>query len=68
MIVLAPNEQQFQELNGYQNGIFRLEFIIDGSGRYVALLDVLTYEPFKEVWDKLNELERIEFTPIPEEE
>jgi hypothetical protein len=54
MIVLAPNEQQFQELNGYRNGIFRLEFIKDGSGRYVALLDVLTYEPFKEVWDKLN--------------
>jgi hypothetical protein len=68
MTVLTPNDQQFRELNGYRNGIFRLEFIKDGSGRYIALLDVLTYEPFREVWDKLNELERIEFTPIPEGE
>jgi len=68
MIVLTPNEQQFQELNGYENGMFRLEFAIDGSGRYFADLSVLEYEPFKEVWDKLNELERIEHTPWPEEE
>jgi hypothetical protein len=68
MIVLTPNEQQFQELNGYQNGIFRLEFAIDGSGRYFANLSILEYEPFREVWDKLNELERIEFTPHPDTE
>jgi hypothetical protein len=68
MIVLTPNEQQFQELNGYQNGIFRLEFAIDGSGRYFASLSILEYEPFKEVWDKLNKLDRIEFTPYSESE
>jgi hypothetical protein len=68
MIVLTPNEQQFQELNGYQNGIFRLEFAIDGSGKYFANLSILEYEPFREIWDKLNELDRIEFTPYPDTE
>jgi hypothetical protein len=68
MTVLIPNEQQFQELNGYQNGMFRLEFPIDGSGRYFANLSVLEYEPFREIWPKLNELERGEFTPFPPSE
>jgi hypothetical protein len=67
MIVLSPNKEQYQELNGYKNGIYRLEFAIDGNNRYFALLDVLKYEPFKEIWDKLNELERIEHTPILED-
>lgn len=63
MIVLSPNQEQYRELNGYQNGIYRLEFALDGNGKYFATLDVLIYEPFKEIWDVLNKLERIEYTP-----
>jgi hypothetical protein len=29
-------------------------------------LDALTYEPFQPIYDQLNELERIEYTPFPE--
>jgi len=68
MTVLIPNEQQFQDLNGYKKGIFCLEFAVDGSGKHFADLSILEYEPFREIWPKLNELERGEFTPFPPSE
>jgi hypothetical protein len=66
MIVLSPNQEQYNKLNGYTSGIYRLEFAVDGSGKYIALLNILTFEPFKEIWDELNQLERIEYTPYPD--
>lgn len=68
MIVLHPNTEQYNALNGYTNGVCRLEFVKDGADRWFIGLDALTYEPFKPIHDKLNELERIEYTPIKEEE
>lgn len=63
MIVLHPNEEQYNELNGYTNGATILTFALDGSGRYVCGLNVLEMPEFAEIHDKLNELERIEYTP-----
>lgn len=66
MIVLSPNTEQYKALNGYRNGVFRLEFEKDGAGIWFVGLDALTYEPFQPIYDQLNELERIEYTPFPE--
>lgn len=66
MIVLHPNTQQYNALNGYRNDFAGLEFAIDGSGRYVVGIQILKDPNFAEIHDQLNELERIEYTPFEE--
>ena len=67
MIVLHPNTEQYNALNGYKNKSSELLFVLDGSGRYIVGLQVLNDPNFSEIHDQLNELERIEYTPIPDE-
>jgi hypothetical protein len=64
MIVLHPNTEQYNALNGYINGSSKLEFVLDGSGKYIVGLEVLEDPNFSEIHEQLNELERIEYTPI----
>jgi hypothetical protein len=66
IIVLHPNDEQYNALNGYQNNTSELLFVLDGSDRYIVGLEVLDDSNFVEIHDQLNELERIEYTPIPE--
>lgn len=66
MIVLYPNTDQYNALNGYQKNTSELLFVLDGSGRYIVGLEVLNDPNFIEIHDALNELERIEYTPFPE--
>lgn len=63
MIVLHPNPEQYNALNGYKNNASELLFVLDGSGRYIVGLEVLSDPNFAEIHDALNELERIEYTP-----
>jgi len=67
MIVLHPNTEQYNTLNGYKNKSSELLFVLDGSGRYIVGLNVLNDPNFSEIHDQLNELERIEYTPFPPE-
>jgi hypothetical protein len=67
MIVLHPNNEQYNALNGYQFNSSILEFTKDYSGRYVVGLQVLNHLNFSAIHDQLNELERIEYTPFPDE-
>lgn len=66
IIVLHPNNEQYNALNGYQNNTSELLFVLDGSDRYIVGLEVLNDQNFAPIHDQLNELERIEYTPIPE--
>lgn len=68
MIVLHPNTEQYNTLNGYKHKSSELLFVFDGSGRYIVGLQVLNDPNFSEIHDQLEQLERIEYTPIPEEE
>lgn len=63
MIVLHPNTEQYNALNGYQHNNSLLEFVLDGSGRYIVGLEVLSDPNFAEIHDQLDQLERIEYTP-----
>ena len=67
MIVLHPNTEQYNALNGYQHNSSELLFVKDGSDRWIVGLQVLTDPNFVEIHDALNELERIEYTPFPPE-
>ena len=67
MIVLHPNTEQYNALNGYKYKSSELLFVLDGSDRYIVGLQVLDDPNFAEIHDQLDQLERIEYTPIPEE-
>jgi hypothetical protein len=63
IIVLHPNTDQYNALNGYKNNTSELLFVLDGSNRYIVGLEVLNDANFTEIHNQLNELERIEYTP-----
>jgi hypothetical protein len=67
MIVLHPNAEQYTALNGYKHNSSELLFVKDGSDRWIVGLQVLDDPNFSEINDQLNELERIEYTPFPDE-
>jgi len=66
IIVLHPNNEQYNALNGYQHNSSELLFVLDGSNRYIVGLEVLNDENFTEINEQLLQLERIEYTPINE--
>ena len=66
MIVLHPNTEQYNALDGYQNNNSVLKFVKDGSDRWIVGLQVLNDPKFEAIHDQLEQLERIEYTPIPD--
>ena len=63
MLVLHPNLEQYNSLNGYKNKTSELLFVKDGSDRWIVGLEVLDDPNFEEIHDQLNDLERIKYTP-----
>jgi hypothetical protein len=61
MIVLHPTQEQFTQLNGYKHNSSELLFVKDGNDKFIIGLEVLSDENFSEIYDKLNQLERIEY-------
>jgi len=68
MIVLHPNTEQYNALNDYRNGNSVLQFVKDASDRWIVGLNVLNDPNFEAIHDQLEQLERIEYTPIPDTE
>ena len=68
MIVLHPNTEQYNALNGYTHNSSELLFVKDGSDRWIVGLEVLNDTNLTEIHDQLEQLERIEYTPFPEPE
>ena len=66
MLVLNPNSEQYNALNGYKNNASELLFVKDGSDRWIVGLEVLNDANFEAINNQLNELKRIEYTPITE--
>ena len=67
MIVLKANKNEFDSLEGFKNGDNLLKFAKDGNNNWIVGLEVLEDSAFVKIHDQLNELERIEYVPIPEE-
>jgi hypothetical protein len=66
IIVLHPNDEQYNALNGYRHNSSELLFVKDGSDRWIVGLEILDDPNFSEIHDQLEQLERIEYTPSPE--
>jgi hypothetical protein len=65
MIVLHPNTEQYNALNGYKHNSSELLFVKDGSDRWIVNTQVLADHNFVEIHEQLEQLERIEYTPFP---
>jgi hypothetical protein len=68
MIVLHPNTEQYNALNGYKYNSSELLFVKDGSDKWIVGVEVLNDPNFAEIHDQLKQLERIEYTPFPPED
>ncbi len=66
MIVLKATQSQYEALDGYRNGDNLLKFAKDGNDNWIVGTAVLNDSAFKAIHDQLNELERIEYVPIPD--
>ena len=66
MIVLKANQEQYQSLNKYHNKQNVLRFLKDANDNWIVPLSVLKDSAFEPIHDQLNELERIEYVPIPD--
>jgi hypothetical protein len=58
MIVLHPNTEQYNALNGYKYKSSELLFVKDYSDRWIVGTQVLTDPNFAEIHDQLTELEK----------
>ena len=67
MIVLKATQAQFDALDGYRNGDNLLKFAKDGNDDWIVGTAVLDDPAFAAIHDQLNQLERIEYVPVPEE-
>jgi len=63
MIVLHPNKEQYNALNGFTNKTSKLEFVTDGSGKLIVGVEVLNDPNFEPIKEELKQLEQIEYTP-----
>jgi len=68
MIVLKATQTQFDALDGYKNGDNLLKFAKDGNDNWIVGLQVLDDSAFEPIHDQLNELERIDYVPLPNPE
>jgi len=61
MKVLKATKTQYNSLNGYKNGLSKLEFANDVNDNWIVGLEVLEDENFAEIRSQLNELTQIEY-------
>ena len=64
MKVLKATEEQYQELNGFQNGVAKLEFVKDADDNWIVSKAVKYYHFFDGIISKLDELEEIDYNPV----
>lgn len=65
MIVLKANKEQHKSLEGYKIGNDVLRFEKDANENYVVSENLLNEPIFEAIHNQLNELERIDYVPIP---
>ena len=61
MKVLKANKTQYNQLNGYEIGVSKLEFVKDGANNWIVGLDVIHNGNFLDIREQLLELEEIEY-------
>ena len=68
MIVLKATQAQYEALDGYRNGDNLLKFVKDGNDNWIVGTAILNDSAFAAIHDQLNELEQINYVPVPSED
>ena len=68
MKVLKATQSQYEALNGFQNGVHKIEFVKDADDNWILPVQVKENNAFGPIHEQLNELEEIDYNPIVEEE
>jgi hypothetical protein len=61
MKVLKANQTQYSQLNGYEIGVSKLEFVKDGAGNWIVGLEVIDNGNFLDIRNDLLKLQQIEY-------
>lgn len=61
MKVLKATQAQYDQLNGYEIGVSKLEFVKDGADNWIVGLEVIDNGNFLDIRNELLELEQIEY-------
>jgi len=61
MLVLKATAKQYKSLNGFQNGVSKIEFIKDENNNWIIGMQVLTDPDFEEIKSELLKLTKIEY-------
>jgi hypothetical protein len=61
MKVLKATKTQYNSLNGYENGLSKLEFAKDINDNWIVGIEVLNDKNFEAIHPQLNELTQIEY-------
>jgi hypothetical protein len=61
MLVLKATAKQYKSLNGFQNGVSKIEFIKDENDNWIIGMQVLTDTDFEEIKSELLKLKEIEY-------
>jgi hypothetical protein len=61
MKVLKATKTQYNALNGYENGLSKLEFAKDVNDNWIVGVEVLEDENFAEIKEQLSKLKQIEY-------
>lgn len=68
MKVLKATQEQYDSINGFQNGVHKIEFVKDANDNWIVDVVVKENPAFSEISDILNSLEEIDFSPVILEE
>lgn len=66
MKVLKATQQQYESINGFQNGVNKIEFVKDANDNWIVSFKVKENQAFSEIFSQLNELEEIDYNPVVE--
>ena len=61
MKVLKATQEQYDQLNGYEIGVSKLNFVKDGADNWIVGLEVIDNGNFLEIRDELLKLEQIDY-------
>lgn len=63
MMVLKATPEVLAQIDGFTNGVNKLEFVPDGLGNMIVGKEILNCPCFDEIRDTLLSLEEIDFVP-----
>jgi hypothetical protein len=66
MKVLKANQEQYELLNGFKNGVNQIEFSKDANDNWIISVETKDDPAFIGIHEALSSLEEIDYLPVTE--